>query len=144
MLDFRGQENEVDEAIKLFSGKDLSGAKEIWLVDPAPVVVDKLQKAVATLATFMKSQGLECAPEQVANLKGDNARAEFINHFKEVQRLKTQLDQYTDLSDESKTTVDKLLPEETLRSFKGQYLETAQRLKSNKKKATTLMKVLNN
>jgi hypothetical protein len=25
--------------------------------------------------------------------KGDAARAEFINHFKEVQRLKTQLDQ---------------------------------------------------
>jgi len=136
VLDFRGQENEVDEAIKLFSGKDLSGAKEIWLVDPAPVVVDKLQKAVAKLESFMQSQGLECAPEQVANLKGNNARAEFITHFKEVQRLKTQLDQYTDLSDESKTSVEQLLPEETLRSFKGQYLETAQRLKEQQDKGS--------
>ena len=134
ILDFRGQEDQVDEAIRLFSGKDLSGAKEIWLVDPAPVVVDKLQKAVATLATFMKSQGLECAPEQVANLKGDNARAEFINHFKEVQRLKTQLDQYTDLSTENKANVEQLLPEETLRGFKGMYLETAQRLKEQQDK----------
>lgn len=134
VLDFRGQEDEVDEAIKLFSGKDLIGAKEIWLVDPAPVVVDKLQKALAKLDKFMQSQGLECAPEQIANLKGDNARAEFITHFKEVQRLKTQLDQYTDLSDESKTTIEQLLPEETLRSFKGQYLETAQRLKEQQDK----------
>ena len=138
VLDFRGQESEVDEAIKLFSGKDLSGAKEIWLVDPAPVVVDKLQKAVTKLATFMQSQGLACAPEQVANLKGDNARAEFITHFKEVQRLKTQLDQYTDLSDDSKTTVEQLLPEETLRSFKGQYLETAQRLKEQQDKGNNV------
>jgi type I restriction enzyme R subunit len=134
VLDFRGQEDQVDEAIKLFSGKDQSRAKEIWLVDPAPVVVDKLQKAVTKLATFMKSQGLECAPEQVANLKGDNARAEFINHFKEVQRLKTQLDQYTDLGEDSKANVAQLLPEETLRGFKGVYLETAQRLKEQQDK----------
>ncbi len=138
VLDFRGQENEVDAAIKLFSGKDLSGAKEIWLVDPAPVIVDKLQKAVAKLKNFMQSQGLECAPQEVANLKGDNARATFISHFKEVQRLKTQLDQYTDLSDESKTTVEQLLPEETLRSFKGQYLETAQRLKEKQDKGNDI------
>ncbi len=65
----------------------------------------------------------------MANLKGDNARAEFINHFKEVQRLKTQLDQYTDLSEDSKHNVEQLLPEDTLRAFKGMYLDTAQRLK---------------
>ena len=46
----------------------------------------------------MTSQRLACAPEEVANLKGDTARSQFINLFKEVQRLKTQLDQYTDLS----------------------------------------------
>jgi type I restriction enzyme R subunit len=50
----------------------------------------------------MKSQGLACTPSAVANLKGDAARAAFINHFKEVQRLKTQLDQYTDLTEENK------------------------------------------
>jgi type I restriction enzyme R subunit len=138
VLDFRGQENEVDEAIKLFSGKDLNGAKEIWLVEPAPVVVDKLEKAVAKLEAFMHSQGLECAPEQVQNLKGDSSRAEFITHFKEVQRLKTQLDQYTDLNVDSKTKVEQLLPEETMRSFKGQYLETAQRLKEQQDKGDNI------
>jgi len=129
ILDFRGQEKEVDTAIALFSGKSIDQAKQIWLVEPAPVVVDKLKDAVSKLDTFMQSQGLDCAPEQVTNLKGDNARAEFINHFKEVQRLKTQLDQYTDLSEDSKDKVEQLLPEDTLRAFKSMYLETAQDLK---------------
>jgi len=134
ILDFRYQEDAVDEAIKLFSGKDQNRSKEIWLVDPAPVVVDKLKNAVGKLATFMRSQGLDCAPEQVANLKGDNARSEFINYFKEVQRLKTQLDQYTDLSEDNKNHVEQLLPEDTLRAFKGMYLDTAQRLKEQQNK----------
>ena len=134
VLDFRGQEKEVDAAIALFSGQSIDKAKEIWLVDPAPTVINKLQTAVGKLATFMKAQGLVCAPEQVANLKGDTARAEFINHFKEVQRLKTQLDQYTDLGEEQQAQVEQLLPEDTLRGFKGVYLDTAQRLKAQQGK----------
>jgi type I restriction enzyme R subunit len=77
----------------------------------------------------MKSQGLACTPSAVANLKGDEARAAFITHFKEVQRLKTQLDQYTDLTEDNKATIEQVLPEENLRGFKGQYLETAKKLK---------------
>jgi len=136
ILDFRGQEKEVDEAIALFSGKEnRARAKEIWLVDPAPVVVDKLDEAVAALARFMESQGLECQPEQVSNLKGDAARSEFINKFKEVQRLKAQLDQYTDIQEEQAARIEKLLPEDTLRAFRGVYLETAQQLKAQQGKS---------
>jgi len=69
-------------------------------VDAAPKVIDKLKEAVSNLNTFMNSQGLECSPEQVASLKGDEACVQFISSFKEVQRLKTQLDQYTDLTPE--------------------------------------------
>jgi type I restriction enzyme R subunit len=83
----------------------------------------------------MKSQGLDCTPSAVANLKGDAARAAFITHFKEVQRLKTQLDQYTDLTEENKATIEQVLPEENLRGFKGQYLETAKRSKSSRARA---------
>lgn len=136
ILDFRGQEKEVNEAIALFSGKDNSSrAKEIWLVDPAPVVVEKLGKAVAELESFMESQGLECRPEQVNNLKGDAARGEFINKFKEVQRLKTQLDQYTDIKEEQVEKIQELLPEDTLRAFRGVYIETAQQLKAQQGKS---------
>lgn len=135
VLDFRGQEKDVDEAIALFSGKENSSrAKEIWLVDPAPVVVEKLDKAIAELEKFMELQGLECKPEQVSNLKGDAARGEFINKFKEVQRLKTQLDQYTDIKEEQAAKIEELLPEDTLRAFRGVYIETAQMLKTQQGK----------
>ena len=134
ILDFRYQEQAVNEAIALFSGASKDKAKEIWLVDPAPEVIKQLDGAVSQLEKFMDSQGLACTPEEVNNLKGDAARAEFINHFKEVQRLKTQLDQYTDLSEEQIDSVKERLPEEELRGFKGMYLETAQRLKGQQSK----------
>jgi len=135
IVDFRDQENSINEAIALFSGKDNKDkAREIWIVEPAPAVVAKLKKAVAELEQFMESQGLECKPEQVSNLKGDIARGEFINKFKEVQRLKTQLDQYTDIKQEDAEKVIKLLPEDTLRAFRGVYIETAQQLKAQQGK----------
>ena len=135
ILDFRQQQDAVDAAIALFSGeKSGPQAREIWLVDKAPVVIEKLQTAVQKLDTFMKSQGLDCAPEAVPNLKGDDARAAFINHFKEVQRLKTQLDQYTDLTDDNAAAIEQILPKENLLGFRGAYLETAQRLKAQRGK----------
>jgi len=134
ILDFRQQQKEVDHAIALFSGEDTSRAKEIWLADPAPAVIGKLEKAVSELGQFMQSHGLACAPEEVHNLRGDEARAGFINRFKEVQRLKTQLDQYTGLSEEDSSRIETLLPEDQLRSFRSVYLDTAQRLKARQDK----------
>lgn len=131
ILDFRQQQGAVDAAIALFSGEAAAEkAREIWLVDKAPVVIQKLETAVQRLDTFMKSQGLDCAPEAVPNLKGDAARAAFIEHFKEVQRLKTQLDQYTDLTEENRKTIEQVLPRDNLLGFRGAYLETAQRLRA--------------
>ncbi|MCF6213216.1 MAG: type I restriction endonuclease subunit R [Flavobacteriaceae bacterium] len=134
ILDFRQQEDNVNEAIALFSGAKIDNPKEIWLVDAAPKVIEKYKKAVANLEQFMQAQGLECTPEQVNNLKGDEARAEFINSFKEVQRLKTQLDQYTDLKEEQTETIEALLPEDDLRSFRSVYIDTAKRLKAQQDK----------
>ena len=114
ILDFRQQQDAVDAAIALFSGEAAAEkAREIWLVEKAPVVIQKLESAVQKLDAFMKSQGLDCAPEAVPNLKGDAARAAFIEHFKEVQRLKTQLDQYTDLTDENAAAIEQILPKKT-------------------------------
>ncbi|WP_215843004.1 type I restriction endonuclease subunit R [Acidithiobacillus montserratensis] len=130
ILDFRQQQDSVDAAIALFSGeKTGEQARKIWLVDKAPVVIDKLQAAVKMLDAFMTSQGLDCTPSAVANLKGDAAKTVFIERFKEVQRLKTQLDQYTDLSADNQAAIEQVLPEEALRGFKGQYLETARQLR---------------
>ena len=137
ILDFRQQQDAVDAAIALFSGeKTGEQAREIWLVEKAPVVIQKLEAAVQKLDAFMRSQGLDCAPSAVANLKGDAAKAVFIERFKEVQRLKTQLDQYTDLTGEDKSAIAQVLPEENLRGFKGQYLETAKKLKEQQGKGS--------
>ncbi|RYY91290.1 MAG: type I restriction endonuclease subunit R, partial [Chitinophagaceae bacterium] len=129
VLDFRKQKDAVDAAIKLFSGEAGSRAREIWLVEPAPMLLQRYAGAVAELAQMMEGHGLACAPEEVGNLKGDAARADFINRFKEVQRLKTQLDQYTDLTEADKGAIDAILPPDTLRSFRSAYIETAKRLR---------------
>lgn len=130
ILDFRGQEKAVDEAIAMFSGSDKEKAREIWLVDPAEVVINKLKSAVENLNDFMQSQGLSCEAHEVPNLKGDSARGAFINYFKEVQRFKTQLAQYTDLSEEQKEIIESIIPEDEQRAFKGAYLDLAVRLKA--------------
>jgi type I restriction enzyme, R subunit len=129
ILDFRQQQDSVDTAIALFSGEQADRAREIWLVDAAPIVIEKFKQAIADLGEFMTSQGLEARPDQVNNLMGDDARAQFIKRFKEVQRLQTQLDQYTDLTDEQRKQIEQALPTDDLRSFRGAYLETAHRLK---------------
>lgn len=134
ILDFRGQQGNVDEAIALFSGAKADAAREIWLVDKAPKVIEQFKQARADLEDFLQSQGLEPKPEAIANLKGDDARAQFINRFKEVQRLQTQLDQYTDLTGEQKQEIEQTLPKDELRSFRGAYLETAQRLREQREK----------
>lgn len=144
ILDFRYQEEAVNTAIARFSGQDKDRAKEIWLVDPAPKVIEKYEKAVAAMSQFMSQQAPDSAevsghvlePKGVYNLKGDAARIEFINRFKEVQKLKTQLDQYTDLDEAQKEKINALLPEDNLRALRGSYLDTAQRLKAQQAKGS--------
>lgn len=134
ILDFRGQQELVNQAIARFSGKSTKEPKEIWLVKSAPVVIESLNSAVEALDKFMTSQGLENKPEEVSNLKGDEARGQFINLFKDVQRVKTQLDQYTDLTEENKQSIEQVIPQDTIRAYKGMYLETAKRLKEKQGK----------
>src|SRR5690606_560312 len=54
--------------------------------------------------------------------------------FKEVQKLKTQLDQYTDLTPEQAQQIEQVLPTDEHRAFRGAYLETAQRLRAQQGK----------
>lgn len=135
ILDFRSQQQQVNKAIELFSGEgNESKSREIWLVDPAPVIIEKYQKAVEAMGIFMESQNLVNEPQEVYNLKGDAARINFVKNFKEVQRLRTQLDQYTDLDAEQKELVQTILPEDTLRSYRASYLETAKQLREIQQK----------
>ncbi|HQS01305.1 MULTISPECIES: type I restriction endonuclease subunit R [unclassified Polaromonas] len=136
ILDFRGQEDAVKAAITMFSGAaDKARAREIWLVDKAPVVIEKLQEAKVALQSYMQAHGLSSKPEDVAKLMGDEARVGFVKAFKDVQKLQTQLDQYTDVTPEQAETIHTILPPDELNAFRGQYLEIAKRLRDERASA---------
>ncbi len=134
ILDFRSQMSSVDDAVRLFSGlKEEMPDPTIWLVEPAHEVVIKYEQAIDKLSQFMVSKGLEPKPEEVSNLLGDTAKAEFIDYFKEVQRLSNQLGQYIYIDPEDQEKIESLLPAEDLHAFRTAYLETARILRENKK-----------
>ena len=134
ILDFRSQQESVNQAIALFSGEDNDRAIKIWMVEPAKVVIENYQKAIEALRTFMQEHHLVNEPQEVYNLKGDAARITFVKNFKEVQRLKTQLDQYTDLDEGQKEKIEAILPKETLQEFRSSYIETAKQLREIQQK----------
>src|SRR5690606_29192487 len=130
IMDFRSQQEQVNQAIALFSGESTEKAFKIWMVEPASVVIEKYKEAVETLGDFMKANNLACEPEEVHNLRGDSAKIAFVKNFKEVQRLKTQLDQYTDLDGNQKRQIEYILPGDRLQSFRSSYIETAKQFKA--------------
>lgn len=141
ILDFRGQQSAVDEAIALFSGSEKDVARRIWLVEPASSIQRKYKEAVAGLRKFMQSYNLEFNASEVVNLKGDEAKASFINHFKEVQRYKTQLNQYvdfdaTDTSLLSDSQSEYGFTDDDLLAFRGAYLNLAYSLKKKREKTS--------
>lgn len=143
ILDFRGQQNAVDAAIALFSGKkDADRARQIWLVEPVESINKKYKDAVVNLRQYMRSHGLEFKASEVANLKGDEAKAGFVNYFKEVQRYKTQLDQYTDAISPNEEGSNIFsdpqasygFTDDDLRAFRGAYLDLACSLKKKRER----------
>lgn len=143
ILDFRGQQEAVDTAIALFSGEKKDEARQIWLVEPASVILMKYNEAVKDLKDFMTIHDLDFKAEEVFKLKGDAAKADFINRFKDVQRLKTQLDQYTDLveveDEQSPMCVAEAqafygFSDDDLKAFRGVYLDIARDLKGKREK----------
>ena len=131
VLDFRSQQEQVNQAISLFSGeKSEDKAIKIWMVDPAPIVIEEYKKAVEALGVFMQENNLVNEPSEVYNLRGDAAKIAFVKNFKEVQRLKTELDQYTDLDESQKEVIESILPTDRLLSFRSSYLETAKQFKA--------------
>lgn len=137
IVDFRNQHIEVDKAVVLFSGlkkDDVEGSKRIWLTKTYTEVKAELEESVSNLKDFMEEQGLEFEPSEVCNIKGDIARVDFINKFREIQRLLVKIDQYTEIPEEEKEEIKNLIPEDELKGFRGAYLELAQQLKKRQDK----------
>ena len=135
ILDFRAQSADaLNTAVKLFSGeRDKSkDAAKIWLTKSAEEVVELLDVAVQRLYTMMESYGLEPEPEEVPNLKGDAARADFVEIFKDVQRPILQLDQYIDIPPELQARIDAIMPPEKRLAFRTAYLELGRELRQKR------------
>jgi len=129
---YRDLEKEMDDAMVLFSGFDRDKGKEYWLVESPESVVEKYKNAIAQLKTVMNGMGLECKPDEVVNIpQGENTN-NFIDAFKDVQRLSIKLGQYVDLPDELKTAVENAMPEDTLQQFRTAYLDLARRRRNEK------------
>lgn len=130
IVDFRNQQLEVDEAVALFSGLDnAEKSKEIWIVEDYSKVKEKYIEAVNKLKKLFDDSGIKFDASEVYNLHGNTARSDFIECFKEVQKIKTTLDQYVEVDDNEKEMLNDILPEKDLQSFRGAYLDIAQTLK---------------
>ena len=124
---YRNLEQAMKDAMVLFSGFDKSKGKEYWLVEPAEKVVEKYKHALVRLKTVMNSVGLECKPEEVINIpQGENTN-NFIDAFKDVQRLALKLDQYVDMPEDLQNSIEEAMPEDTLQQFRTAYLDLARR-----------------
>ena len=126
---YRDLEKAMDDAMVLFSGFDRDKGKEYWLVEPAEAVVEKYKDAVSQLQTVMNGMGLDCKPEEVINIPQGENTGLFIEAFKDVQRLALKLDQYVDVPDELKATIETIMPEDTLEQFRTAYIDLARHTK---------------
>ena len=128
---YRNLEKAMEEAMVRFSGFDETKGKEYWLVEPVEDVVEQFKEKVTQLQTVMNSIGLDCKPEEVINIpQGENTN-NFIDAFKDVQRLALKLDQYVDMPEELQSVVAEVMPEDTLQQFRTAYLDLARRTRTS-------------
>lgn len=131
IIDFRGQRADIDASIILFSNEARDNVRSIWIAEPASVVADKLKNSFQQLDKFMKAYGLECTPENVFNLRGEEARIGFLERFKDVQRSYTHLNQYSDIDEALRKDIENILPEDVLRAFQGVYLDIVSQIRNS-------------
>ena len=124
---YRNLERAMDEAMVLFSGYDRNKGKEYWIVEPAEKVVEKYKEAVTKLQIVMNSMGLNSKPKEVINIPQGKNTADFIDAFKDVQRMALKLDQYVDIPEELKEAIEEVMPEEELHQFRTAYIDLARR-----------------
>lgn len=128
---YRNLEKAMEDAMVLFSGYDTEKGKEYWLVEPVEDVVEQFKEKVTQLQAMMNGIGLDCKPEEVINIpQGENTN-NFIDAFKDVQRLALKIDQYVDIPEELKETIEHVMPEDTLQQFRTAYLDLARRTRDN-------------
>ncbi len=132
IIDYRNQQDALDTAIALFSDTSKGDPRTIWLVDKADAVIAQFDEALQDLQDFMQQHSLKCTPSQVVNLKGNMAQVQFLEKFKAVRRIKTRLEQYTDLTSDQTNHINTQMPQQTLQGFQGAYKEVLHHLRNRK------------
>ena len=133
IVDFRDQRDGIDAAISLLAGVPPDRSREIVLADEADVVIDKFSQAAHCLDAFMTSRGIK-SPGQAKTLANHDSRVEFIELFKDIQRLRIQIDQYAELDAEQQERIERFLPKDDFVAYRGAYLDIALSLKARKGK----------
>ena len=119
-----------------FSGEHTDRAKEIWLVDKAPVVIDDFKQAVADLDELYAIAGpRQPRPDQVNNLMGD---ASALSVYQPVQGSATasrrNLTNILIFLTNNGSRLNRSCSKDNLREFRSGYLKTAKRLKDQQGK----------
>lgn len=123
---FRNLKKATDEAIALFSNKDVSS---VVLVKPFEEYLSDYQDAVDRLLTLTPTV------ESVDSLPDEKAQLEFVTAFRDVMRLKNILESFADFEDSAKP-----LSEQTLADYTSKYLDIHDKVKkhSSKEKVSIL------
>ncbi len=108
-----------------------SKAREIWLVDKAPVVIDKLNAAKAELGQVHEVAGPRRASRKTWPTSRATTPAPPSSSISRKCSGSRPSSTNTPTSPPSKSrTIQTILPKDELNAFRGVYLETAQRLRA--------------
>ncbi|GIX30163.1 MAG: hypothetical protein KatS3mg124_0635 [Porticoccaceae bacterium] len=136
ILDFRAQKAAVDEAITLFSGEAGERAREIWLVDPAPVVAEKFKEAVAAArGRSCSRRGSNAGPRRWRTSRATRPAPPSSSASRRCSACAPSSTSTPTSTPETRRTVEQGMPEDDLRAFRGVYLDLAQDLKARQGKS---------
>lgn len=129
IIDFRMQQDKVDNAIRLFSGLNKQEeSKSWWLTESYSKVAEKLKNNIINLKELFNEYDLDFSPSEVYNLNCNTAKIKFIECFKKLQKTKFALDQYVQIDDKEKAIIEEMLPEKEMLAFREAYLNIAKEL----------------
>ena len=136
ILDFRGQQDAVDAAIALFSGAKADQAREIWLVDKAPVGHREAQDRRRRPRRLHEVAGPRPAsPRTWPTSRATTPAPRSSSSSRKCSGSRPSSTSTPTSPTSRKQTIEQILPKDELNAFRGVYLETAQRLKEQQGKA---------
>ncbi len=130
ILDFKNKEEVIKEAILLFSDKNEKLSK-VWFTESLEDTIAMFEDKMKEIKNFMNLYDLQLNSNGIANLKGREAKINFVEKMRQLTRTKTKLERHTDINEEQKARIQEILPDDLEFSLRQKYLETVQDLKQS-------------